>query len=205
MTPAVILICLGVVLTLSGVVGVVIYPQPLDLKSAWQRWISVGLGIVLLLLGILLALKPETPPTLRVTPTTSVPQGPTTLAARSSGAITSPQPGPVSKDVQVAGTASNIDDSEKVWLVVEVGSFYPQAGPIPVLADSRWSGFARFGQDDDAGKTFTLHLVTTGPTGTQVFNEYLRRGQNTGQFPGITRDALPSDIRYLASITVVRK
>lgn len=203
MTPAVILICLGVVLTLSGVVGVVIYPQPLDLKRAWQRWISVGLGLVLLLIGILLAVKPEAS-SQTVTPTTSPREGPTT-PARSSGKITSPQPGPVSKDVQVAGTASNIGDSDKVWLVVEVGSFYPQEGPIPVLADSRWSGFARFGQDDDVGKMFTLHLVTTGPTGTQVFNEYLRRGQNTGQFPGLLRGALPSDIRYLDSITVIRR
>lgn len=129
---------------------------------------------------------------------------PSTIPA-SSGRINTPAADTTVRMEQiVSGTVGDVPAGNKVWVVVQIGVFYPQDGPMNVLPDGRWTGTAFVGATGDAGKTFVLHVVETGPEGTAQFGDYLRRGRELRDFPGIFQDKLATDVRFLDSVSVTR-
>lgn len=136
--------------------------------------------------------------------TTTAPP-PTTIPNAPTGRISTPAAESVVRMEQIlSGTVAGIPAGNKVWIVVQIGVFYPQDGPLNVLPDGRWTGTAFIGATTDTDKTFVLHIVHTGPTGTTQFGDYLRRGRGFGDFPGIFQEDLAPDVTILDSITVRR-
>lgn len=217
MTPAVLLIVVGVLLILAGVVGVLIYPKVVAVGERWQRWVVASLGLVLLMPGLVLAFRTDGGPDPANGTTSTSALGGTTPAAPTTttegrpvprpprGEILIPQAGTVPREMTASGTARDVPEGHSVFLLVEIGRHYPQGPLLQLLPDGTWSRVVRFGQPGDSNQRFNLHLVEAGPAGTATLNTYLRRAQETGEFPGIAANAIPSDVKFLDSVAVTRQ
>lgn len=115
------------------------------------------------------------------------------------GEIVAPQPGRVDPSEPVEGTMRGLARGQCAWLLVQEPNlgYYPQDGPI-ACGNGGWSGAAHFG--DGARRRFTLHLVVTGPSGTQAFRRYL--SPDGEPFVPFTTSELPADRRFLDSVAV---
>lgn len=185
----------GIVFLFFGMVGWIIWPHILSQAlPASVRFGLIGAGVALVVGG----LKIPNDATTTTTTTTEHP-------VSASGRIGTPQAGRVQQNITAQGTASGLTRGDTLWLIVEIGRFYPQPGPLPIVGGDRWSGPVPFGQDNDTNTTFALHLVLATADGNAVLADYIRRGESTGEFPGIARSGLPQDIRYLDSVTVTRQ
>ena len=132
--------------------------------------------------------------------------GPVTPSARVS--ITSPSPSSrVSRIIVVQGNVSNLGKQDLWLLVLPEGTtpYHPQPGPIAVNSDGSWSSSIYVGAEDpqDIGRSFVITAALTESKGTQQFQNYLRKAQLDGRYPGI--DPLPPEIKPAAQVTVVRE
>lgn len=130
----------------------------------------------------------------------------TVLGADVQGTIISPVTGQdVASETLATGSVRNLQDSQQVWLIVEIGRLYPQDGPLPLLPNGTWSGTMFVGAVGDVDKRFFIHLVSVGRDGSRQFLEYLRRGRGSGEFIGILKDELARDVKFLDTATVTRR
>jgi hypothetical protein len=213
-TVAGILILGGLILLFFAIIGKVMFPRlESTLLLTPKARIGVGLlGAIAVALGLFASLS-------RIEPSATTP-GPTpnpTVAASSpaaspspsapDGKITSVQSGSkVAHESIVTGTATNIPEGHRLWLVVKSGStYYPEYGPLVLLADGTWSTPSVVtGATEDRGKSFTWNLVETGTAGTMQFTEYRKKGEATKIYGGIALADLPADAKFLHSVPVVR-
>jgi len=127
--------------------------------------------------------------------------------APTSVTITSPASGgSVPRLVIVQGTACHIPQDKELWLlIVPEGAtgYYPQAGPIVISSDGRWSTSAYMGLDDpvDIGRGFVLIAALADQKGSAAIRPYF--AQSGQEFKGI--EPLPQGIQLMTQIQVIRK
>jgi hypothetical protein len=217
---------LGLVLVVVGLVILFRQPIGESVSVTFAGATVTGAaGITLVLVGSILVILPivyaitrspggpnsQPPPSTATTPpssssssTATSPVTMTTATAATTTTVDVPTPriltppsGPVEPQVVATGTVHKLPPGHEVWLVVQIGDYYPQDGPVRVRPDGGWSSGAQFGGPG----VFALHLVDAGPSGVAKFADYFRRGRAVGDFPGIPPSDLPSDVTILASVT----
>jgi hypothetical protein len=75
----------------------------------------------------------------------------------------------------VEGTSPKLPEGDQLWVVVQPTSaagFWPQAGPIPVRPDGRWSVRAEIGEEAHVGMEFNVvAVVATGKQAKDAFTK----------------------------------
>jgi len=93
-----------------------------------------------------------------------------------------------------------------MWLVVNpstsTGLWWPQKGQINPTEGRPWIIDAWIGEDKDAGKRFDIAVVLLDKNDNQLFQNYMQKGQETGDWLGIP---LPANAIIADRITVIRK
>ena len=118
------------------------------------------------------------------------------------GRIVTPRDRPVMQHETASGVVANLPQGHKIFLLVEIGRYYPQSRAVPVLPDGTLP--VRFGQSQEPGAVFMLHLVEVGPDGVMALTAYFERAEESGEFPGFPRGNAPSDMQFLDSVRLVR-
>ena len=181
----------GLVLLATAVVGggLKLLGAELPVLSSVSRQVVVGVvGGALLLVGLYL---PDDKP--------GLPRELTT------GRILSPQNRPVAQVEMASGVVANLPSDHKVFLLLEIGRYYPQGGgAVRVLPDGTWSAQVRLGQSEEPGPEFRLHLVDGGPVTVTALTRYFEQADQTRRFPGIPIVEAPPDMRTLDSVKLVR-
>lgn len=79
---------------------------------------------------------------------------------------------------EVKGTSPKLPQGHQLWVVVNPASaagFWPQAGPIPLQPDGRWSVKARIGEEAQVGLEFNIiAVVATGKQARDAFAQHMR-------------------------------
>jgi hypothetical protein len=79
---------------------------------------------------------------------------------------------------EVKGTSPKLPEGHQLWVVVKPASaagFWPQAGPIPLQPDGRWSVKAEIGEQAHVGMEFNIIAVlATGKQARDAFAQHLR-------------------------------
>jgi hypothetical protein len=100
-----------------------------------------------------------------------------------SGEISSPPEGTVPRDFAVEGTVYG-DPIRNLWLVEKIGSNHWPKEPRLQPKNNRWQGEVFEGGHPPQGQ-FVLLLVDVSNQTSQMFESWLRRGHETGSYPGI--------------------
>lgn len=104
---------------------------------------------------------------------------------------------------QISGA---LETHEHLWLVVHPANsrgWYPQNSEFFPNTDGSWEAAVTIGRENqDRGKQHDIAVVLAPNDANNAFNDYLARGNDTGDFP---EEPLPDDIRMLAKVTVVRQ
>jgi hypothetical protein len=78
----------------------------------------------------------------------------------------------------VEGTSPQLPEGHQLWVVVNPASaaaFWPQAGPIALQPDGRWSVKAQIGEEAHVGVEFNIiAVVATGKQARDAFAQYTR-------------------------------
>jgi hypothetical protein len=84
-----------------------------------------------------------------------------------------------------------------------VTSYYPQAGPVVISDDGKWSTSAYIGLDNpsDVGKGFVLIASLANMEGSTAIRAYFT--QSGPDFIGL--DPLPQGIQLITQVQIVRK
>jgi len=108
-------------------------------------------------------------------------------------------------EVTAIGTAKNIPEGARLWLVVKVGNgYYPQIGALTLLPNGEWSQPVLFGGPNDGGKTFMLMAVQADSAAHQRFDQWIRDGRATGNFPAMEEGGEYPTVKPLAAVTLIR-
>jgi hypothetical protein len=193
------------------------------LSAPW--WTGLGVLVALAAIGISLGawLDPKSPAVGAQPKAGSSVPSPTASAA-ATGRIIFPRDHRnegssdlIDQKVSASGVA-HIPAGHRLWLFVgfpDGGNWYPANGDpengarpdhsITINPDGTWKQEnIEFGDDKQKGETFDLRLADVGPAGVKQLTKYFADQDNTGQFNGIERGRLASDIHFLYPITVQR-
>lgn len=81
----------------------------------------------------------------------------------------------------VEGTSPKLPEGHELWVLVNPTSaagFWPQAGPIPVRPDGRWSVTAEIGEEAHVGMEFNIIVVVaTEKQARDAFAQYKKSCQ----------------------------
>jgi hypothetical protein len=114
---------------------------------------------------------PSTEPRSTGPPSTAPPSNVVRITVPSDGSSV-----PMITDVE--GTSPKLPEGHQLWVVVKPASaagFWPQAGPIPLQPDGRWSVTAEIGEKADVGMEFNIiAVVATGKQARDALAQYLR-------------------------------
>lgn len=100
------------------------------------------------------------------------------------------------------GTVAHQPNGYELWLLVEIGGFYPQSGPLVVKADGTWrTDEVLFGGQG----TFAVYLAAAGPRGQRQIEKHFAEGARTGSYPAISRKKLASDVYLLSVVAPLRR
>ena len=101
-----------------------------------------------------------------------------------------------------------------IWIVTQNAAnnrFYPQgrwsyhAGPVLINSARHWVSPAVFMGTTPRGAPILINAVLVDPKGADVFKAYLKKGEATGNFPGLTRAELPARMDILDTVMGFRK
>lgn len=118
-----------------------------------------------------------------------------------SARITEPSDGSVvPSEITVEGTASGIEAGSALWTVVHIGGlFWPQRQAL-IVRDT-WTAQAFIGGGtQDSGKQFDVLAVLADGEADRAFLEWLQRGEETGDFPGLS--VLPPGVNIMDRVAV---
>jgi len=122
--------------------------------------------------------------------------------------ITSPKSGdkvPISTIVR--GTISGeLPEGQYMWVVINPhpspGEWWPQVRRIEPLK-GQWYVEVWLGrEEEDVGNEFDIVVILVNEKDDQAYSDYLARGRETGDYPGIP---LPTSANIMDVITVIRK
>lgn len=106
----------------------------------------------------------------------------------------------VPSEITAEGTASGLEAGSTLWTVVHIGGlFWPQRQAL-VVGDTWTAQVFIGGGPRDSGKQFDVLAVVTSTEADSAFLEWLRRGDQSGDFPGLF--ALPPGANIMDRITV---
>lgn len=111
-----------------------------------------------------------------------------------------------SRQIEVRGTWSSVSDADEPRLVIyvpELDLFYPDAELIDLYADGEWSAMVVVGGPDDSEEEFQIIATTSASEGQNAIGEYLDRGRESGDWPGMR--PLPGGVTRHDSVSVVRE
>lgn len=112
----------------------------------------------------------------------------------------------IGKQITVSGTSSNLDDQDRVMLVVywpEGGRYYPVAEPVEFATGTGdWRIRAQVGQDGGQGVTFDLILVLNDSEAHQELESYLEQAKGASSYDGLVE--LPQGTQRFDTVTVTR-
>jgi hypothetical protein len=122
--------------------------------------------------------------------------------------IVSPRLGDlVPQEIRVLGVASNLDQTDEVWILVypeSAARYYPQTGPASFESGGAWSSSVIFvGGRDEGGEHFRIIAVVANNEASSSFERYLAKGIETGSFPGLPD--LPAGVTAQAAVKVTRR
>jgi PGF-pre-PGF domain-containing protein len=103
----------------------------------------------------------------------------------------------------VTGTAENIPEGQKLWILVypqSANKFYPQSGNVNII-DGKWSLTIGLGTKDNIGETFKIIAVLADQESSEEFTNYMSTGPSTG-WPGIGN--IPEGAKVVDEVTVTR-
>lgn len=118
--------------------------------------------------------------------------------------FTTPQSGDrVAGEGNVSGSAKNLPPGAHVWVFAHrrgLGLWWPQGGGAAKVQEGKWLAFVTYGQSRDLGSDFELTTAVLGDTSDADMNNWIKRAEETGQYPGIR---LPASLQGCISKTVV--
>jgi hypothetical protein len=142
-----------------------------------------------------------------VTPATAVS---TTTPSASAVTLTAPQNGQTVPCEQIARGTYPPDLTDEIWPIVYVsGRYYPQdnEGQAAQKINGNWLQTVRFGDcsqpQKDVGKPFQLIVVTANESANAVFENYIKTGRVSGNWPGLIE--LPPGTNEQVRIVVIRQ
>lgn len=119
--------------------------------------------------------------------------------------ITSPKNGAlVHIKETVAGTATNIPNGNKIWILVypyQAHRYYPQSGKL-ILQNGKWSTPVYIGVTNNVGDKFDIIAVLANKQASDKFAAYIKHGIDTNDWPGMV--GIPSGAKVYSKITVTR-
>lgn len=176
----------------------------------WQSLLIGGFGVILLLIGLfLVGDEATTTANAGDEATTTANDGrPTTTTTVSPPQVEIRTPANGSRvplEITATGTAKNIPEGARIWLVVKVGNgYFPQIGALTLLQNDEWSQQVLFGGPNDGGKTFMLMAVQADSAAHQRFDRWVRDGRATGNFPAMEEGGEYPAVKPLAAVTLIR-
>jgi len=118
--------------------------------------------------------------------------------------IANPQSGDrVQAEANISGLARNIPAGAHVWLFAHrrgLGLWWPQGGGAAQIRDGRWQVYVTFGQTRDSGSDFEITAAVLSDAGNADMNNWVKRAEDTGQYPGVR---LPASLQGCVSNAVV--
>lgn len=106
----------------------------------------------------------------------------------------------------IQGTSQAIPPESSAWLVIfskDVGRYYPQANPLLIGADGKWSMKVFIGLDQDSGKYFDLLLVLADDSANREFLDYEKQAYAEKNWAGM--EFLPAGADLYDQVTVQRR
>lgn len=207
----------GIIFIFFAIVGFVWLPKTGAGPSLekWSRILLTFTGVIFIGAGFFLKGQSEAPePT--VTPTISQAAtrdnaevnstssiGTSTSATQTDAQIVRPADNErVPMSITISGWTRNLPADQYLWVVcnpeTSPGNWWPQGEDI---TEDEWSVETWIGQQNDAGKKFTIGLALVNREGDQKFRKYIETGKETGNYPGMP---LPVGAKILDQILVTR-
>jgi hypothetical protein len=117
------------------------------------------------------------------------------------GQIISPQENEYVEGVfNVKGTLEGIPDDHYVWVVIRVGNLSWPKEPSISSKYSNWS--IEISEGGNSGKRFSVALVIMNKEGNDKIEEWFKRGEQTGKYPGF--ETIPGS-KTLSAVQLILK
>lgn len=105
----------------------------------------------------------------------------------------------------ITGTAENIPEGQKLWILVYpllAYKFYPQNPNVNII-NGEWSMTIGIGAKDNGGETFKIIAVLADQEANGEFTSYINTGISTGSWPGM--GSIPEGAKVVNEVTVTRR
>jgi hypothetical protein len=118
--------------------------------------------------------------------------------------FTTPQSGDrVAAEGDVSGSAKNLPPGAHVWVFAHrrgLGLWWPQGGGAAKVREGRWRVVVTYGQNRDLGSEFELTTAVLADADDSDMNNWIKRAEETGQYPGIR---LPASVQGCVTDTII--
>lgn len=116
------------------------------------------------------------------------------------GSITIPRENEtVSRRIEVKGNLSGLQQGQSVWLAIQIGNLYWPKEPEIIVSDGEWSAVV-YESGSPPGGQFSLVLLVVSRKGNKDIEDWINKGNQTGEFPGLKK----SDISEMKALHAVR-
>jgi len=118
--------------------------------------------------------------------------------------FTTPQSGDrVAAEGDVSGSAKNLPPGAHIWVFAHrrgLGLWWPQGGGSAKVREGKWRVVVTYGQNRDLGSEFELTTAVLADADDSDMNNWIKRAEETGQYPGIR---LPASVQGCMTDTII--
>jgi hypothetical protein len=114
----------------------------------------------------------------------------------------------VNPDTIVYGSASNVQSGQTLWLLLYdpvLRLYYPQAPPVTIQPNGKWTDQLYIGSANDAGKEYGVTAVLADQSTNDFFLNYTNTGISTGNWTGITPEQYQASGASLCQLITVTR
>ena len=121
-----------------------------------------------------------------------------------SAEFTTPQTGDrVAAEGDVSGTARNLPAGAHLWIFAHrrgLGLWWPQGGGAATIQEGKWRIYVTYGQNRDLGSDFELVTAVLADAADSDMNNWIKRAEETGQYPGVR---LPASLQGCVTKSII--
>ena len=118
--------------------------------------------------------------------------------------FTTPQSGDrVAGEGDASGLAKDLPAGAHVWIFAHrrgLGLWWPQGAGAAKVREGKWRAYVTYGQNRDLGSDFELTTAALSDADDADMNNWIKRAEDTGQYPGIR---LPASLQGCMTNTII--